>query len=67
MREHREKFKKRRIAKIDNDEVEDDVDDHNKDPVLERRSWRKWIKESRKPSGGQPPKSTGRQCVKKTS
>jgi hypothetical protein len=44
--------------------VEDDVDDDNKDPVLdrrrmERRSWRKWIKESRKPRG-QPPKSTGR-------
>jgi hypothetical protein len=34
------------------------------DPVLER-SWRKWIKESRKPRGGQPPKSTGRQRVLK--
>jgi hypothetical protein len=44
--------------------VENDVDDHNKDPVLERRmerSWRKCINESRKPRGEQPPKSTGRQ------
>jgi hypothetical protein len=38
--------------------VEDDVDDDNKDPVMERRRWRKWIKESRKPRRGQAPKNS---------